>query len=184
MKKIFVGLIAALFAAASFAAVVDVSVGGTDSIGVSAMSKALVFSQTIDFAKTDVDNGDTIKFVSLPAGVAPLFAVVSADGVNYGFTNTVVSKVGTNDYSAAGSANVLDEDALVPVLSWLSFPAITATGPQSTNMTVTVGTTAAKSLSSISYGVTVSADSTNGLPTEGTLTLSITAFDVDPISRQ
>lgn len=184
MKKILVGLLAALFAVVSFAAVVDVSVGGTDSVGVSAMSKALVFSQTIDFADTDVSDGDTIKFVSLPEGVAPLFAVVSADGVDQSFTNTVVSKVGTNDYSDAGTANVLTYTALVPVLSWLSFPTITATGPQSTNLTVTVGTTATKSLSSISYGVEVSASTTNGLPTEGTLTLSITAFDVDPISRR
>jgi hypothetical protein len=180
MKKFIAGLVAALFAVTAFAEVVDVSVGGTDSVGASAMSKALVFSQTIDFAKTDVANGDTIKFVSLPAGVAPLFAVVSAEDVNQSFTNTVVSNVGTNDYSSAGSANVLTYSALVPVLSWLSFPTISATGPQSTNMTVTASTTAAKALSSISYGLTVTASTTSGLPTEGKLTLSVTAFDVAP----
>lgn len=179
MKKFIAGLVAALFAVTAFA-VVDLDAGGSDSVGVSAMSKALVFSQTLDFAKTTVTNGETIKFVTLPAGVAPLFAVVSADGVNRSFTNTVVSKVGTGEYAEAGSANVLTSTNLSPVLSWLSFPAISTTGPQSTNMTVTVGTTAVKAMPSTAYGLVVTASTTNGLPSVGTITLSVTGFDVAP----
>jgi len=159
---------------------VDNTVGGAYP-GPAAMDKTLVFSGEYDFSLATYDTNDIVKLVNVPAGVMIDKIVVSATDLNQTITNTLYTY--TTAWAAEGDANTFSKTTDASVVYYMALPAITATGPESTNLTVTVVDQAAVSVAQTSWGFIATAGTTNGIPTIGKLRISVFGVDVLPGTR-
>lgn len=159
----------------------DQTIGGSSAAGASAYGKTLVFSGIYDFSLNDYDTNDVVKLVSVPKGYLVDKVVVSATGLNQIITNELYkyTTAWASDADAQAFAALTDAS----IVHFKLLPTITATGPQSTNLTVSVDDEVSGSVSGCSYGF-ISTLSTNGAPTAGKLRIDVSAIDVAPWLRE
>lgn len=159
---------------------VDKTVGGVGAVGPAAMDRSVVISGEYDFADNTYDTNDVIKLLTVPAGVMIDRIIVSGTGLDTTFTNTLYKY--TTSWNSSGNVDVFTTNDSSAV-HYLALPTITATGPQSTNLTVTVDSDLTADLSQTSWGF-IGGSSTNGLPEAGKITISIVGYDVLPSARE
>lgn len=190
MKKhlnlILIAAIAICGAASAFAydENTDSFVGGsatTDNPGPLSMNRALVFSGTYDFADETYDTNDIIKLVSVPDGILIDKIVVTARDLDQVVTNTLY-KYSSSAWASEDSA--VAYSASTDASTVYHFLTPTYQNPQATNPVVEIADdTIAASLAGTSWGF-INTLSTNGAPTEGTITISVLGYDVAPVDRE
>lgn len=186
-KSLYVLFVAAVALVAVVAPVlaydeVDKTIGGSAAPGASANGRALVFRGVYDFSAQTYDTNDIVKLVNVPAGVLVDQVVVSTEDVNQTITNTLYKYSSDAWAAVANSAKAYAADTDGSYVYFLNIPTVSATGPQSTNLTVTVGASIAGSVDETSFGF-INTLTTNGVPTEGKLTISVFGLDVLPSAR-
>lgn len=138
MKKLQVCLIAALVAFASLSVVaetIDLTVG--DGVGLADADAGgfYVVDRSVDFSTQNVTTNDVVQLIDIPANtrvVAVQAETVTAATQNTNTTQTFTVGDGSDADGWVSSLSV------VTTAKASSAPTVTATGPQSTNLTVTV----------------------------------------------
>ena len=161
----------------------DSFVGGsatTDNPGPLAFNRAVVLSGTYDFADETYDTNDIIMLVNVPDGILIDKIVVTARDLDQVVTNTLYKY--TSAWASEDSA--VEYAASTDASTVYHFLSPTYQNPQATNPVVEIADdTIAGSLAGTSWGF-INTLSTNGAPTEGTITISVIGYDVAPVDRE
>lgn len=186
MKKILSALVSfALVVTCAFALdVTDLSIGGTDAVGASALNKALVVSGTYDIAEdSGMDGTNIVKLLAIPAGILPTHVVLTPADLDRTTAVTLYRKVGDGAWAAVGNAQTVTEGAEVPVLYTLLSPTYANTNAANVEVAMTDYDTPVSALSVTEWGFVGAVSGTNDLATAGTFTISVIGYDVDPAVR-
>lgn len=131
MRKVLVGLISFVFAASILAATYD----KTANAVIVSPGNVRVVTYTHDFSTLSLTNGEVVKAITVPA--KSLVQAVSLEVVTVGAADNTTAAVG----DSSSSTGWVGATALTSTGITVSAPTVTATGPQSTNLTVSVSPT-------------------------------------------
>jgi hypothetical protein len=136
LKFSLVALVTAVLTASVMAETYNMTLGGTDGYSATLASpRFFVLERTIDFADRNVTTNDVVESITVVKNsrvVSVQAEVLEASTTNTNTTQTVKVGDGADDDGWLASVNMLSAS------SAMSSPVVSVTGPQSTNLTVSV----------------------------------------------
>lgn len=158
---------------------ISTGANAVNGIGAAAMNKAVVLQGTYDFSTETYDTNDIIKLVSVPAGVLIDKVVVSVRDTDQIVTNTLYKY--TSEWAAEDSAIAYAADTDASTVYYFLSPTYANTNASNVEVVITDDTIAATQTAT-SWGF-INTLTTNGAPTEGTITISVIGYDLEAGDR-